>query len=44
MINILKKKLFKIKMLIGEGKRDIKEIAQEAECTFEECILKIKYL
>jgi DNA-binding Lrp family transcriptional regulator len=38
------KKLFKIKMLIGEGKRDIKEIAQESDCTFEECILKIKYL
>ena len=38
------KKLSKIKMLIGEGKRDIKEIAQEAECTFEECIIKIKYL
>lgn len=31
-------------MLIGEGKRDIKEIAQELDCTFEECILKIKYL
>ncbi len=38
------KKLFKIKALIGEGKRDIKEIAQESDCTFEECILKIKYL
>lgn len=38
------KKLFKIKILISEGKRDIKEIAQESDCTFEECILKIKYL
>lgn len=38
------KKLFKIKVLIGEGKRNIKEIAKESDCTFEECILKIRYL
>ena len=37
-------KLFKIKALVSDGKRDIMEIAQESGCTFEECILKIKYL
>ena len=37
-------KLFKIKTAIKNGKRDIKLIAKETNCTFEECILKIKYL
>lgn len=37
-------KLFKIKTKIKEGKRNIKEIAEETGCTIEECILKIKYL
>lgn len=31
-------------LIINRGKTDIKEIAKLSSCTYEECILKIKYL
>ena len=31
-------------LIVNKGKTDLKEIARLSSCTFEECILKIKYL